>query len=882
MKKNHHLFLCLLLLLFSHISYSTNLVEQNFKKTIATRFYSQWFKSPQEKVYLHTDKPYYSAGEEIWFKAFLVNATTHIPNTLSSFIYVELIDRSDSVLTRIKIRKDSLGFRGSIPLNTELPAGNYTLRAYTYWMQNVSDSFYFHKRIYIGNSIDDRIRCNVTYGLENAGQLPVNLNFTNTFFAPVAGKKVQVINSWNNPNNRRISMITNKDGNVSWQLRLDTLNKVKKYFEASIDEDYLKYKNKFFIPSFRTDFDIQFFPESGVLLNEKPQIVAFKAIGTDGLSVDVTGKIFTNKDEEIASFSSINKGMGKFYIETRAGESFYAIVRSASGVEKRFDFVTPLSSGVSIRLVTSGMNIMYEVENKTDHPNQALYLLVHSRGMLLAIQQLIKNEGHVMEKLLPSGVVSFSVIDSVGNVYCERLTFIPSRNQPVVSMESDKKIYAKRDSVNLQFRIESVLKKEVIGNYSVSITDSRTVKLDSLNDNILSYLLLTSDIKGYIEEPASYFLDGLIPSREKMDLLMLTQGWRRFNTGDLMNGKVKQPDFYLEAGQALSGKVLNIFGKPVRFSDIIMFSPYKSIIRTTQTDSIGNYFIDGIEFPDSTTFILKAKKKKGIADVELVPDSEIFPKPYIFIPELRAEDQIPPNDYFLQSKERYYNEGGMLVIGLDELIVKGNKKQQVNSTDIYSGMASTQLTSEDLDKQPGMNVMDIISTVPGVQVTGSQISIRGSQNNPMFMIDGIETDNIDDLTYLTTNDVEGISIFKGADASIFGSRGGNGVISITLKKGVIVKSVSPLSLANIMPLGYQKPSGFYVPKYEVDSIRMLSIPDLRTTIYWNPNLEVDNTGSVSVNFFTADKPNDYSVVFEGVSNAGEIIRYVGNIRREGF
>jgi TonB-dependent SusC/RagA subfamily outer membrane receptor len=174
----------------------------------------------------------------------------------------------------------------------------------------------------------------------------------------------------------------------------------------------------------------------------------------------------------------------------------------------------------------------------------------------------------------------------------------------------------------------------------------------------------------------------------------------------------------------------------------------------------------------------------------------------------------------------------------------------------------------------------MLSTVSGVLVTGDQISIRGSQGQPLIMIDNIETQGAEELTYLTTNDVEDISVFKGANAAIFGSRGGNGVIAITLKKGVISKAKVPISLAFVIPMGYQKPSEFYVPTYEIDSVRFDEKPDLRTTIYWNSKLVSDSTGCMHVKFYTADKANNYSVVIEGITNDGEICRYVGIIKRE--
>lgn len=877
MKKILTAILTVLFLTHSLQSYPENKIVPDFAELITSRFSKQWINTPQEKVYLQTDKPYYSAGEELWFKGYLVNATTLEPTAYSQFIYVELINKLDSVFYRVKIRKDSLGFSGHIKLKPEVPSGYYSLRAYTYWMQNAPKEFFFTKNILIGNGIDDRITSKITYGTPVNGLIPVTVSFTDGSQNPIGGKKVVISQNWASTLKKRLSMNTNKDGKINWQISVDPKDSSKKDIEVHMEDE--KYTNNFFLPEFSVDFDVQFFPESGVLLNNNLQSIAFKAIGKDGLSVDVTGKVFTDKNEEISEISTLNKGMGKFSIQTQPGESYYALVKAANGIEKRFELPKTEAEAIAIHLVYNRQKILYEVVNQTSIPNESLYLLVHSRGKVFVIQPLKLLEGQISESLLPPGIVSFSVLNSSGRTFCERLSFVRSDLFPTVSMESDKVTYGKREPVNLSLNIKSALGKPVAGSFSVSVTDSHTVKSDSLADNIKSYLLLTSDIKGYVENPAAYFVDNKTATREKTDVLMMTQGWRRFNTADIVKGVHVQPTFYLEEGQALTGKVLNLFNKPSKKSDIIMISPYKNVIRTAKTDDLGRYLIDGIEFPDSTSFILKAKKPKSITDVEIVPDVDDFPKSNVFIPTPLTAYAAAQDDYFKQSKEKYYYEGGMRAVNLAEVTVKAEKKQDTGN-EYYSGMADDEITSEQLDKYPGMSVLNLLYTIPGIQVSGDKISIRGSANNPMFLVDNIEMEDMEDISYLTSNDIESIEVFKGASAAIFGSRGGNGVIAITLKKGVTIKASTPISLAHIVPLGYQKPSQFYVPKYEVDSVLNSAQPDLRTTIYWNPKLVADSTGNVHVKFYTADKANNYSVVMEGITNSGEICRYVGVLKRE--
>lgn len=867
-------------LIITFCSVSTNAQVTNFDLLIAKRFAKQWVNSPQEKAYLQTDKPYYCAGENIWFKGYVVNATTHLPKTLSRFLYVELIDKSNAVISRVKIKRDSLGFAGCIKLKSDLEAGDYSLRAYTYWMQNATPDFFFSKNINIGNPIDDNVSGQIKFGLLTKGKIDATISFTDAFKNPIAAKSVDVFQSWDNPQNKKNGFTTDKEGEIKLKLTVDTTNHSTKFLEASINDPGLKYKKNFYFPEFSSDFDVQFFPESGNVLSDTMQVVAFKAIGLDGLSVEVKGKVYSELNEEVADLVTSNKGMGKFSVKMRAGETYYVKVKSNKGIEKRFNLPLAQSEGVGLHLAHIRNRILYEVINKTSKPGSALYLLIHTRGKVVLIMPLNHLGGQVAESLLPAGISTFSVIDSVGNTYCERLCFVREVKSPTIKMESDKPVYDKRESVDLNLNIASTEGKPISGNFSISITDNHFVKLDSLKDNILTYLLLSSDIKGYIEDPASYFTNNLTSDREKLDLLMLTQAWRRFNTTDMVKGKYPEQPFYLEVGQTLSGKVINVFNKPSKKCGIIMISLYKARIKLAETDSLGRYMIDGIEFPDSTTLILRAKKAKTFGDVEIVPDVDEFPKPSVFIPFPQLDNSNATAEYLKESKEKYYVEGGMRVINLNAVTVKAAKIGKDANAHYYSGMEDFKFTSERLDNYPGMSILDVLTMMPGIQVIGDKVSIRGSQHSPLFLIDDVQSISMDDISYLTTNDVEEISVFKGANAAIFGSKGGSGVIAISLKKGVVRKEETPINIVTVMPLGYQKPSQFYVPKYEVESVLNNSQPDLRTTIYWNPKLVADSNGTVHVKFYTADNANDYSVVMEGISNNGEICRYVGTLKRE--
>ena len=113
---------------------------------------------PQEKLYLHLDKPYYAAGERIYWKGYLVDAVSHIPYTKSNFVYVELINRDDKVISKHKVRREQGGFHGSILLPADIPAGEYYMRAFTQWMLNAGEEYFYYRRLRIGKALDRSIQ----------------------------------------------------------------------------------------------------------------------------------------------------------------------------------------------------------------------------------------------------------------------------------------------------------------------------------------------------------------------------------------------------------------------------------------------------------------------------------------------------------------------------------------------------------------------------------------------------------------------------------------------------------------------------------------------------------------------------------------------------
>ncbi|MBW6497059.1 MAG: TonB-dependent receptor plug domain-containing protein [Bacteroidales bacterium] len=110
---------------------------------------------PQQKVFLHLDREEYLAGENIWYKVYLVNATDHNPDTLSTSVNVELFNVDGQAVALQLVRmQNGIGY-GQITLPDSLPEGNYKIRSYTNWMLNFSEQLFFERDIFVHNPIEE-------------------------------------------------------------------------------------------------------------------------------------------------------------------------------------------------------------------------------------------------------------------------------------------------------------------------------------------------------------------------------------------------------------------------------------------------------------------------------------------------------------------------------------------------------------------------------------------------------------------------------------------------------------------------------------------------------------------------------------------------------
>ena len=697
------------------------------EELIANRFKEQLKVFPQEKIWLHTDKPYYLSGEKIWFRAYLADASTHIPSPYSQYVYVELFNPLDSVVARVKIRREDDVFHGYLPVPEDLPEGDYTLRAYTTLMLNCDEHYFFHKTVHIGGP-DSRIVPAETDVASTSGQLDP-------------------------------------------------------------------------VPEPDDDFEVTAYPDSGYSL---------------------------------------------------------AVTSGSDSIH------------VAVRKIRDG----------------ELYLLAHTRGMIHFVDLWDHDKPLVsfQKELFPSGVLQFVLFDAGTNPVSERLVFINNPDQSQVVFLTDKENYDVRSPVKSLVTLTDADGRPLAGSFSVAVTSDREVTPD-YTSNILAHLLLASDLPVTIENPTAY-LQHTPEALRASDWLMRQQVWRRYPIPDLLKGRFLRPQTPIEPGSEIAGTVTNyLTGRPLKDIEVSAVSLDNNFFEVITTDKDGRFRFTGGDWADSAQVVVSAKPNKRLTQMNMVLDELTFPgKTAPALPPV-AIDKAQFAQYAVKAEQQYTWEHGKRMIDLPEVSVTAVQQTQAVKSEYYDNSAARTLKEKEVENWLGTNVLKVLESLPEVNLheQNGEVTITVGfgimHDNALILVDNaiVSTNDIKDyLENIPIEDVYQIDVLKaGPETAIFGIQGASGVIAIftkTVNKPVYTKKTPLFHIRTLFPLGYQRPVVFLAPKYDTPEKRKSQLPDLRTTIHWLPVVQVDNKGNASFEFYTADETTSYTVIIEGLTLDGRIIR----------
>lgn len=882
MKKNLILLTFALLSLTNLSAFSTN--EDPFS-ALLKKLEEFTAKYTQEKVYLHLDKPYYAAGDDIWFKAYVVNAKTSALSTISNILYVELVDDRDSIANQIKLPLESGITWGDFKLADTLKEGNYRIRAYTQWMRNAGTDFFFDKTIKIGNSWANKVFTKTTYQI-NPDNVNSIIQFNDKNGSPYANAEVSYEILVNNKNSLRGKQTTNTNGELNIALNNASLSGKGGVIVATITINKEKIIKNIPLQANSNLIDVQFFPEGGTLVEGLPIRIGIKAINAKGLGENVTGVILDNEGTELLKFETTHLGMGALFLNPKLGKTYVAKVKLANGVEKVFALPKIEKSGYAISVNnTDSAKIRVKVMMSPDLVNKGeLKLIGHHNGGLYFVSKIQTDKQIasivVAKKELAAGILQFTLFNEDNVAVNERVVFIRNDINTInLDLQNLKKTYAKREKVELSFEAKNNT-QPVVGSFSIAITNSIETDLEN-ESNILTRLLLTSELSGYVEKPNYYFLNNDTKTLANLDLLLLTQGWRKMNWQQISANQEPTVNFLAEKTMRISGKITKN-GKPVARGKVTLFSSSDGFFTAdTLSNDKGEFNFDRLIFTDSAKFVVQARTDKNNKNVEInldiIPSQTVTHSKNIGDIEVNINHKII--DYLKQS-DQYFDEQykkGFLnkTISLKEVKVVGKKNSAPNSSNLNgAGNADAVITEKELQNVVSLSSY-LTGRIAGVTVrNGMPYLTRGNETPMSIVLDGINIGDGFNLNDVTVQDIETIEVLKSiGNTAIYGQNGVNGVLVITTKRGGGSSNYNRYApgIVTYHPKGYYNMRQFYSPKYDVTKDEK---PDLRTTVYWNPNLVSDTNGKATFDYYNTDKAGNYRIVIEGIDLFGNLSREV--------
>jgi hypothetical protein len=632
---------------------------------------------------------------------------------------------------------------------------------------------------------------------------------------------------------------------------------------------------------------LHFFPESGDLIAGIPNEVAFKAVDVNGYGVSISGTLFTGDGVKILDFEDTHLGMGSFSLNPERDKKYFAKLDFKNA--KTVDYPLPdvLAEGYVLHIdeVSDEEDILVRVSTNLNE-GMTLVLLAIGGEELIYAEQLLPHAASDSEILIPksifpNGVARFTLAKETGEPIAERLIFVRHVQTHQVKVNTDKSEYHPREEVKLSLHVDGQLEEPVISGLSVAVTAEGLVHHSEGHENIQSYLLLSSDLKGRVESPGYYFESDEVERQLALRHLMMTQGWRRFEWNDLVSQQFPKIQYNNELDLNIRGRLLKSNGEPVREGEALLYlkDQFQTFI-TTPTNEEGYFVFRGFYFKGDIQVVIQGSDHQGRReDVEVHMLDSYLPS----ISETRSllptnfnthlpEDYVRNTQKQAQSIETevWGTELGELL--LEEVVVEG--RAEIHEPFKLHSQADVVLSREQLPFAPSGNVLESLQgRVAGLQVTrdgmnGFRAVIRG-QGTPLYLLDGMP---ISESTLQAINqfDISRIEILKSPAATgIYGGRGGGGVVALYTdraheelldvenEKYIIVHQAS----------GFNFTRQFYSPVFE--DIGYFDFPDLRSTIYWNPMITLNNFDNKTLSFFTADTPGTYRVIIEGITQDGQ-------------
>ncbi len=889
------------------------------------------YRYATEKIYCHTDRTLYSPDEILWFSVYVDKVGSSNDPIRSQKAFVELLDPKGQIVEKKVVALKNGRGKGDFALRASLNGGQYQLKAYTSVQKNYEDRDVFYKDIQLQKVVLPRVLMKLDFAQESYGPGQMveaefelkNLSNEKLVRYPIEAEWKIKGELW-----QKQSVETDNEGKAwfvqSLPKELDTRD-----VSLSLRLEYQELTESMYrsVPIEMGDIDLQFLPEGGDIISGKRGVLAFKAINEFGKGTDVAGYIYNQKGVVVDSFRSAHMGMGKLEFLAKANENYYAQISEPYAVKKFYDL--PRSQTNAFRLALNKQSDT-QLHFRIHHPYGGKVLLISQQGQQLKqVYEVECRKGEnryvVPSKNYQQGIVGFVLAKEDGISVSERLVYLKPTEGLSVEIETDKETYQPREEVKLKLSVKDEQGDPVQGSFSLAVVDEQNLSFaDDKQANLKAQMLLSGELQGEVEEPNYYFDEEEPEALAHLDILMLTQGWRRFDWNQMLQTNPERPrDFAdFDAMPELSGLLVDNKGRPQTDSYFsILKTDSDPMVYNVKTDSLGKFICPSLTYgaytfqlPASQEELLPTKIRWDQASVPYVRGGgyySTYSTPYRYtntsVPTAQPslplpvqptavnlnqaiKEDIPEPELADEIVEKIpdFEEA----TSLDEVVVVGYASQSERSITTAVEITRTEsIRTAEIQQslQGAMNGVQVIpNSGPGA---ASRILIRGSSagayQNPLIVVDGVVlssppnagiggNEGMNSLGLLDPNDVSNITVLKGSSAqALYGSRASNGVILINTKSGVRQsrKIIKPQYRRHrLQPYFMQDPerpslaNAFYSPKYQ--SLKTSLRNDFRKTVFWEGELTTDQKGQAELSFHNPDQASAFRISVEGTDGKG--------------
>jgi len=636
---------------------------------------------------------------------------------------------------------------------------------------------------------------------------------------------------------------------------------------------------------------LQFFPEGGEIVNGLGSTIAFLATDQSGKPVSIAGTIKNNKGEWIDTIVSVHDGMGSFTLSAQPNETYTALWTDEFGKSYTTALPPAKPTGAGLHVASANENNISVIIKRTEQAeanSKVLYVMANINQQMVYMATInlgaaITKLAEIPVKTLPTGVLQITLFDRNWIPIAERVLFINNHQyQFNPQIKNIVKGLEKRNKNVIEINVPDSIQS----NLSIAVTDAGLPRNN--NNTIISQLLLCGDIKGYINNPAYYFSGDADSLKQNLDLVMLTHGWRRFKWEEMVKGRLpslihqRDSDYIQLKGKALVDSKMKIPTDQKIFVSLqTKDSSRQTFFLPVRAD--GSFIKNGLIFFDTVKAYYSFPGNEKLMDkAKLVFQNGLLPQDKALTGNSMASSYLWQSDTAGLTQSRFFAAQQeklnilLTTTTLPGVTVRATRKTHLDSLDekytsgLFTGDTRARFDlANDPIAQSGYDLVSYLQIIfPFIQSGGgSKLYWRGGETAVYLNEHRMEPE---DWFKMQIWDIEYIKIFSPPFIGAF-LNGPGGAIAIYTRKGNSTAYSSVGGLNYQLLEGYTAYKEFYSPKYN-DSTAFF-LPDVRSTLYWNPYILTDATNhTIKLEFYNNDISRKLRIVLEGMNAEGKLAR----------